>query len=181
MKCGTPAGRLVNLGAGRGRIPCRSPPEEDELTKEALAAPESFRILLIEDNAADAELIRYALDAGHFRYKLTTLRDGEEALAFIRREGAYADAMRQQEVIVMDLHLPRHDGIEVLQEIRRSEEFADLPVAVLSTLVSPEEKDRIEAFGKTCIITKPGNLDGFLEVAKRIRKLARESKAGAVL
>ena len=57
----------------------------------------NFRILLIEDNAADADLMRYALDAGHFRYKLTTLTDGKEALAFIRREGAYADAMRQQE------------------------------------------------------------------------------------
>ena len=59
--------------------------------------------------------------------------------------------------------------MEVLQEIRGSKEFADLPVAVLSSCVSPEEKNRIDAFGKTCIITKPGNLDGFLNVGKRIR------------
>jgi CheY-like chemotaxis protein len=145
--------------------------------KNKAAAAEGVRILLIEDNAADVDLMRYALDAGHFRYKLTTLTDGEEALAFIRREGAYADAMRQPALIVMDLHLPRHDGMEILQEIRRSKEFADLPVAVLSTLVSPEEKNRIDAFGKTCIITKPGNLDGFLQLGKKIRKLVLESKA----
>ena len=86
IKCGSPAGRLVNLGAGRGKVSLPPPAQEDELTKEALATPETVRILLIEDNAANADLVRYSLDAGHFRHKLTTLTDGEEALAFIRRE-----------------------------------------------------------------------------------------------
>ena len=64
--------------------------------KNKAAAAEAVRILLIEDNAADVDLMKYALDEGHFRYELSTLTDGEEALAFIRREGKYADAMRNR-------------------------------------------------------------------------------------
>lgn len=152
---------------------------EDEVsseTSEAAAAPEAVRILLIEDSDADLNLMRYALDAEHFPYELNTLTDGAEALAFIRREGNYADASRHPELIVMDLHLPKHDGMEILQEIRRSPEFADLPVAVLSSFVSPEEKTRVAAFRGTCFITKPSDLNEFLKVGKRIRQLAQEGK-----
>src|SRR5216684_5454517 len=105
------------------------------MKNEAAAAPEAVRILLIEDNAADVDLMKYALDKGHFRYELSTLKDGAEALAFIRKEGKYAHAA-QPGLIVMDLHLPKNDGMEVLQEIRGNAEFADLPVAVLSASVS---------------------------------------------
>ena len=145
--------------------------------KNKAAAAEGVRILLIEDNAADVDLMKYALDAGHFPYELSTLTDGEEALAFIRREGKYADAMRQPALIVMDLHLPKHDGMEILQEIRRSEEFADLPVAVLSILVSPEEKTGLPRSGKPALSQSPETWTGSCNVGKKIRKLVLESKA----
>jgi DNA-binding response OmpR family regulator len=82
-------------------------------------------------------------------------------------------------LIVIDLHLPKYDGLEVLQELRRSEEFAGLPVAILSAFVSPEEKNSVAALKGTCFITKPLDLDGFLKVGKRMRKLALESRASA--
>src|SRR5713226_4380169 len=132
MKCGSPARRLVNFGVGRDKVPCRNPAQEDELTNEALSAPETVRILLIEDNEADVYLMRRALDDEKFRYDLTTLEDGEVALSFIRREGEYAHA-KQPKVIVLDLNLPRSSGIEVLKEIRGNAEFADLPVAVFTS------------------------------------------------
>jgi chemotaxis family two-component system response regulator Rcp1 len=146
------------------------------LTVKAATAPEVVRILLIEDSAADVKLLRYALDAARFRYELCTLEDGAEALAFVRRKGRYTDATRKLQLIVMDLHLPKHDGIEVLREIRKSEEFADLPVAILSASVSPEERNTVEALRRTCFITKPLDLEGFLNVGKRIKQLALEGK-----
>jgi len=139
-------------------------------------APEMARILLIEDNAADVDLMRYALDKEHFRYELRTLQDGAEALAFIRREGKYAHAA-QPGLIVMDLHLPKNDGMEVLKELRGNAEFADLPVAVLSSSVSPEEKSEVAAFKATCYITKPGDLAEFLKVGKRIKQMALAGNA----
>jgi len=141
-------------------------------TSEAAAVPAAVRILLIEDSDADVGLMRYALDAEHFPYELSTLTDGAEALTFIRREGAHADAKRPLRLIVMDLHLPKHDGLEILQEIRSSAEFANLPVAILSSSVSPEEKKRVAAFSGTCFITKPTDLKEFLKVGKRIKQLA---------
>ena len=106
------------------------------------------------------------------RWTLSTLTDGAEALTFIRREGAHADAKRPLRLIVMDLHLPKHDGLEILQEIRSSAEFANLPVAILSSSVSPEEKKRVAAFSGTCFIAKPTDLKEFLKVGKRIKQLA---------
>jgi chemotaxis family two-component system response regulator Rcp1 len=141
-------------------------------------APKTVRILLIEDNAADVDLMKYALDKGHFRYELITLKDGTEALAFIRGEGKYAHAA-QPGLIVMDLHFPKSDGMEVLEEIRGNPKFAELLVAVLSSSVSPEEKNRIAALKRTCFIAKPLDLDGFIKVGKTIKRLSLEGKASA--
>jgi chemotaxis family two-component system response regulator Rcp1 len=138
-------------------------------------ASEITRILLIEDNAADIDLMKYALDKQHFHYALSTLKDGAEALAFIRKEGKYARAP-QPDLIVMDLHLPKNDGLEVLEEIRKNPEFNNLLVAVLSSSVSPEEKNSVAAFERTCFIRKPLDLNGFMTVATTIRRLSREGK-----
>lgn len=147
--------------------------------KNRSAAPaEAVQILLIEDNPADVGLMKYALDKGHFRYELSALTDGAEALAFIRREGKYAHAA-QPGLIVMDLHLPKNDGMEVLKEIRGNAEFADIPVAVLSSCVSPEVKSSIAAFRATCLIPKPSNLDAFLNVGERIKQTSLEGKASS--
>ncbi|MGH9353338.1 MAG: response regulator, partial [Terriglobia bacterium] len=96
---------------------------------------EPIRILLVEDDASFVFLLKRALDAEHFRYDLITLSDGAEALAFIRKQRK--SGRRQPALIVMDLHLPKEDGIEILKELRRSAAFSDVPVAILSSSVSP--------------------------------------------
>ena len=138
------------------------------------AVSSAARVLLVEDNAADVHLMRYALDAERFRYELTTLKDGAEALAFIRREGKYAHA-KQPGLIVMDLHLPEADGLEILKEIRGKVECATLPVLVWSGSASLEERTAVTAFN-ACFITKPRNLDEFLEIGKKIKGLTLEGK-----
>jgi len=106
------------------------------------------------------------VNKGHFRYERTTLTDGAEALALIRREGEYADATRPPGLIVMVRHLPKHGGMEVLEEIRGNAEFADLLVVVLSSSVLPEEKNRVTALKQICFISKPLDLDGFMKFCR---------------
>lgn len=149
---------------------------EDSMKNDPASEP--ARILLIEDNTADVDLLKYALDKGNFRYELSTLKDGAEALAFIRKKGKYAHAA-QPSLIVMDLHLPKSDGMDVLEGIRASRELADVPVAVLSSSSAPEEQSRVVALKRTCFIAKPFDLDGFMKVGARIKRLALEGKASA--
>lgn len=139
------------------------------------AAPKTARILLIEDNAADVDLMKYALDKEYFHHALSMLKDGAEALAFIRKQGKYAHTPRP-DLIVMDLHLPKNDGMEVLEEIRRIPEFSNLPVAILSSSVSPEEKHRVAAL-EGIFISKPLDLDGYVTLASTIKMLAFEGRA----
>ena len=132
-------------------------------------ASEPARILLIEDNTTDAFLIRLALDREQFPYKLTTLDDGAQALAFVRRKG---DAhSTQPDLIVMDLHLPKHDGIEILGAIRESVDFFRVPVVILSSSPSPREKNSIVALKAVCFVAKPFNLGEFFNLGSRIKEL----------
>jgi CheY-like chemotaxis protein len=129
---------------------------------------EPIRILLVDDDAPFVFLLKRALGAEHFRYELITLSDGAEALAFIRKQRK--SGRRQPALIVMDLHLPKEDGIEILKELRWSAAFSDVPVAILSSSVSPEERNRVAAFEDTSFITKPNDLDAFLNVGRRIKE-----------
>lgn len=136
---------------------------------------EPVRILLIEDEPSFVYLLTRALNAERFPYELITLDDGAEALAFVRRQSGFARS-RPPALIVLDLHLPKEDGIEILKEIRSSAALADLPVAVLSSSVSPEEMRRVAAF-KATFITKPGDLDAFLNVGRKIKQMAIAANA----
>lgn len=84
---------------------------------------------------------------------------------------------RQTGLIVMDLHVPKNDGMEVLQEIRGNAELADLPVPVLSSAVSPEEKSNIAAFRATCFMTKPSDRAAFINVGQITKQMALAAKA----
>jgi CheY-like chemotaxis protein len=136
---------------------------------------EPIRILLIEDEPSFVYLLRRALDAERFRYDLIVLDDGAKALAVVRKQRRPEPA-RPPALIVMDLHVPKEDGIEILKAIRSNAELADLPVAVLSSSVSPEEKKRVAAFNAT-FISKPGDLDAFLNLGRRIKQMALAAKA----
>jgi len=125
------------------------------------------RILLVEDSPGDVRLTQEALKEGKVRNDLHVATDGVEAMAFLRREGEYADVPRP-DLILLDLNLPKKDGREVLAEIRADGRLKRIPVVVLTT--SRDEEDILKAYGLSanCYITKPVDLDQFIDVIKAI-------------
>jgi CheY-like chemotaxis protein len=124
-------------------------------------------ILLVEDNPGDVRLTQEAFKEGKVRNNLHVAMDGVEAMAFLRREGKYADAVRP-DIILLDLNLPKKDGREVLAEIKGDLELKRIPVVVLTT--SEAEQDILRAYGlhANCYITKPVDLDQFMSVIQSI-------------
>jgi CheY-like chemotaxis protein len=124
-------------------------------------------ILLVEDNAGDVRLTIEALREGKVRNHLHVARDGVEALAFLRREGDFAEAVRP-DLVLLDLNLPKKDGREVLAEIKSDESLRRIPVVVLTT--SKAEEDILHTYDlhANCYITKPVDLEQFIAVVKSI-------------
>ena len=124
-------------------------------------------ILMVEDNPGDVRLTVEALKEGKVRNNFHTVEDGVKALAFLRREGPYTDAPRP-DLILLDLNLPKMNGREVLAEIKEDPELRRITVVVLT--VSKAEQDIIKSYNlhANCYITKPVDLDQFLEVVKSI-------------
>ena len=127
----------------------------------------AIEILLVEDNPGDARLTLEAFKEGRVLNRLTVMKDGVEALAYLRRQGAYASA-RVPDLILLDLNLPRKSGREVLMEIKGDERLKTIPVVVLTT--SADEQDVARAYSQhaNCYITKPVDLEQFLRVVHSI-------------
>lgn len=124
-------------------------------------------ILLVEDNPGDVRLTIEGLKEGKVRNTLSVVEDGVEALAFLRKEGKYVNAVRP-DLILLDLNLPKKDGREVLTEIKSDENLRNIPVVVLTT--SKAEQDILKAYSlhANCYITKPVDLDQFISVVESI-------------
>jgi two-component system, chemotaxis family, response regulator Rcp1 len=126
------------------------------------------RVLLVEDNEADVRLTREALrDAGD-AIRLSSVTDGEHALAYLRREAGYEEALRP-DLVLLDLNLPRKNGLEVLEEMRADPDLACVPVIVLTT--SSAEHDVVACYsrGANCFVVKPLELDEFMDLIGAIR------------
>ena len=128
-----------------------------------------IELLLVEDSPGDADLAREALEGAKVRNRLHVVRDGEQAMAFLRRLGPYADAPRPG-LVLLDLNLPRMDGREVLAQIKRDEDLRRIPVVILTT--SRDEEDVLRSYDlhANCYITKPIDLGQFLRVVKSIEE-----------
>jgi len=126
-----------------------------------------IEILLVEDNPGDVRLTVEGLNEGKVRNNLHVARDGVEALAFLRRQAQFADAVRP-DLILLDLNLPRKDGREVLAEIKSDADLKTIPVVVLTT--SRAEQDVLNSYQlqANCYITKPVDLEQFITVVKSI-------------
>lgn len=124
-------------------------------------------ILLVEDNAGDVRLTREALKEAKIRNQLYVVGDGVDAMAFLRREGSYRDAVRPQ-LVLLDLNLPRMNGREVLAQIKQDESLRRIPVVILTS--SQAEADVLSAYDlhANCYITKPVDLAQFLTVVQAI-------------
>ena len=133
------------------------------------------RILVVEDNPADVDLLRRALAEAEVDCELRIVEDGADALALIRSiEQHSADA---PDLAVLDLNLPKHGGLEVLEAIRSSSSLAKLPVVVLSSSWSPRERSHIEKLGVGRQIVKPPDLDEFMKIGVEVKALLLESQA----
>ncbi len=126
-----------------------------------------IEILMVEDNPGDIRLTVEALKEAKVRNNLHTVEDGVEALAFLRREGRYAEVPRP-DLVLLDLNLPKMNGREVLAEIKEDPDLRRIPVVILT--VSQAEQDIVKSYNlhANCYITKPVDLDQFLEVVKSI-------------
>ena len=126
-----------------------------------------IKILLVEDNPGDVRLIVEVLKENKVLNNLHVVEDGVEAMAFLRREGKYADAPRP-DIILLDLNLPKKDGREVLAEIKTDENLKRIPVVILT--MSKAEEDILKAYDlyANCYITKPVDLEQFITVVKSI-------------
>ncbi len=121
-----------------------------------------FTILLAEDEAADAHLVRTALSENHILTDLHHVTDGREALEYLRHQGPrFADAPRP-DLILLDLNMPRMDGRECLLALKRDPDLADIPVVVLTT--SEVERDVLASYtlGAAGFITKPVDVNQFI-------------------
>jgi chemotaxis family two-component system response regulator Rcp1 len=124
-------------------------------------------ILLVEDSAGDAELMVEALAECHLAPRVTVVEDGEQAVQYLRRQGKHAAAPRP-DLILLDLHLPRKNGHEVLADIKQDESLRLIPV-ILLTAFDTEEAIR-EAYDRhvNCCVKKPSDLDQFALAVKKI-------------
>ena len=132
------------------------------------------RNLLIEDNAADVELLRRALTSAQLDCDLIVLEDGAEALSFLSRLETNAGASAP-DLAVLDLNLPKNDGVEVLQAMRATGAFSQVPVAIVTSSGSPRERARVEQYGIGRYIIKPPDFDEFLRIGFMLKELLVET------
>jgi len=126
-----------------------------------------IEVLLVEDNIDEAELTMDSLRDGRIRNRVHWVEDGEEALAFLHRQGRHADAPRP-DLVLLDLRLPRISGHEVLAEIKQDPGLKRIPVVIMTE--SDDERDIVRAYDRhaNCYITKPVDMDKFIEVVRSI-------------
>uniref|UniRef100_UPI000068327D Phytochrome Response Regulator RcpA n=1 Tax=Tolypothrix sp. PCC 7601 TaxID=1188 RepID=UPI000068327D len=127
------------------------------------------KIFLVEDNKADIRLIQEALANSTVPHEVVTVRDGMEAMAYLRQEGEYANASRP-DLILLDLNLPKKDGREVLAEIKSDPTLKRIPVVVLSTSINEDDIFHSYDLHVNCYITKSANLSQLFQIVKGIEE-----------
>jgi two-component system, chemotaxis family, response regulator Rcp1 len=147
-----------------------------EVSVKDVSSVPAARILVIEDNASDVYLLDRALKKQDLRFELVHLLSGREALAFIRRQGAYADAAAPN-LILVDLNLSKYTGEDILREVRSAGHLGGVPVCVWSSSRFRRDEALLKDLGVTRFITKPSGLDQFMEIGKIIRDLLTGPRA----
>ena len=132
-----------------------------------LMATKPITILLVEDNPGDARLTIETMKSAKVRNTLHVARDGIEAMAFLRQEAGFANAVRP-DLILLDLNLPKKDGREMLADLKADPILRRIPVVVLTTSQAEEDIVRSYDLHANCYITKPIDLNQFIVVVKSI-------------
>ena len=135
-----------------------------------------YRIIVVEDNPADVYLLRRALSQAGLQCDLTVIDDGADALAYIQSS---AQGGPRPDLAVLDLNLPGHSGIEVLGSVRQSKNLTDLPVVVMTSSASLPERRQVEQLGVSRFITKPHDLNDFLQIGEVLKEVLMRTEARA--
>jgi len=137
------------------------------------------QILLVEDSRSDAELMVEALQESDLDVRVTGVEDGVEAMLYLRRQGPYGDAPRP-DLILLDLHLPRMNGHEVLADVKQDESLRLIPVVLMTAFDTDEAISEAYERHANCCVRKPSDLDEFADAVKKIEtfwlRLARRPR-----
>jgi CheY-like chemotaxis protein len=136
------------------------------MSRELVGRP--MEIMLVEDNFSDAALTMNALEKGGVKHRMTLVRDGEEALEFLHRQGKFAKAPRP-DLILLDMNLPKVDGCELLSRIRCDANLASIPVVVITSTKEYEEELRSQELAVQSFLTKPVDMPKFLALVKELK------------
>ena len=126
-----------------------------------------IQVLLVEDDPGDVLMTREAFEDYKLRNTLHVVNDGEQAMAFLRREGEYAGHPRP-DLVLLDLNLPRMDGREVLEAIKSDAELSSIPVVVLTTSEAEDDVLRSYSLHANAYVTKPVDFERFINVVRQI-------------
>lgn len=129
----------------------------------------AINILLVEDNPGDIELTKEAFAQGEITSTIEVVTDGEQAMAFLRKEGGYASATTP-DIILLDLNLPKKDGRKVLSEIKSDDQLKKIPTIILTTSQADEDVNNAYENHANCYIRKPVDMEQFIHVARRIEE-----------
>lgn len=126
-------------------------------------------VLLIEDSEADADLVKEAIEGGKIIAHVHVVQDGEDAMAFLMREGIYAKAPRP-DLILLDLNLPKKDGREVLRDVKADSSLCLIPVVVLTSSAAEEDIHRSYQLHANAYITKPVDFESFRQIVSQLKE-----------
>jgi two-component system response regulator len=137
-----------------------------------------IQVLLVEDSPVEAYLTSKGLHEGRVAKQVTVVEDGAEVIPYVRREGKHQQA-KLPDLILLDLHLPGKDGLEVLEELKRDPALQRIPVVVLTTSDSEQDIETAYRLGASCFITRPAGFSDYLNMMHWIEDfwLPRESSA----
>ena len=136
------------------------------MNRELVGRP--MEIMLVEDNFTDAALTIRALERGNVRHRLTLVRDGAEALEFLRRQSRFARAPRP-DLILLDLNLPKIDGRELLATIKADHDLGSIPVVIMTGSEDYEDELRGQRLNVEGFVTKPVDMPKFLALVKELK------------
>jgi CheY-like chemotaxis protein len=131
-----------------------------------------YQILLAEDSDADVGIVRIALRDQNLNHVLHVARDGEEAIAFIQKVDADSKAPKL-DLLLLDMHLPRYNGEQILQRLRSTERYAQTPVIVMTASAAPEDEDRAQKHAALFYFRKPSRLQEFIELGAIVREILK--------
>jgi chemotaxis family two-component system response regulator Rcp1 len=140
-----------------------------EMAHSQLRPGKKAEVLLVEDNPGDIRLIQEAFHEGEVSSHLNIARDGEQAMAYLRQEGAYSGSPRPA-FILLDLNLPRKDGREVLAEIKQDKGLRGIPVVILSTSTNAEDVRLAYDLHANCYVPKPLDIDQLVSLGRSLEQ-----------